>query len=83
MKTSIFQNFVKILFNVALQPWSFLLQHFEWEVSVTEYYGHMMIILMVVFVLSGNSYAMLMSLGRYVNFLNADDTLMDFDSIIY
>jgi len=82
MKTSIFQNFVKMLFNVALQPWSFLLQHFEWEMSVTEYYGHMMIILMVVFVLSGDSYVTLVSLGKYVNFLNADDTLMDFDNII-
>jgi hypothetical protein len=83
MKTSIFQNFVKILFNVALQPWSFLLQHFEWEVSVTEYYGHMMIILLIVFVLSGNSYVTLVPLGRYVNLLNADDTLMDFDNITY
>jgi hypothetical protein len=83
MKTSIFQNFVKILFNVALQPWSFLLQHFEWEVSVTEYYGHMMIILLIVFILSGNSYVTLVPFGTYVNFLNADDTLMDFDSITY
>jgi len=51
--------------------------------SVTEYYDHTMIILMVVFVLSGDSYVTVVSLGRYVNFLNADDTLMDFDNIIY
>jgi len=42
----------------------FLLQHFEWEVSVTDYYGHMMIILLFVFVLSGNSYVTLVPLGR-------------------
>jgi hypothetical protein len=53
------------------------------EVSVTEYYGHMMIILLIVFVLSGNSYVMLMPLGRHVNLLNADDTLMDFDNNTY
>ena len=51
--------------------------------SVTAYYGHMMIILLIVFVLSGNSYVMLLPLGRYVNLLNADDTLMDFDNNTY
>jgi len=58
-----------------------LLQHFELEVSVTEYYGHTMIILLIV--LGGNSYVTLVPLGRYVNLLNADDTLMEFDNITY
>jgi hypothetical protein len=50
--------------------------------SVAEFYGHTMIILLDLFFLSGVSFVMLVSLGRHMN-LGTNDTLMDFDSVTY